>query len=219
MEKCCQCININFGKVRPSEPKTLCRGGHCWFSFRQIEKFTRFRRPCNLFFFFQVIASIGRLYTGFLHQRPRFNPKVRVVFSMGRSGTVTVFFFYKTASPHPSYSTSASYTLLSSLIKSTLRSSQYIIIILVLSWEITSGPTLGWDQNLWSLKNVRCLFVVYLMTLLFSDSGYIASNEWVISELWTWKDMEGTGCGLIFRYYPNTFLEGLRNTMKNPQLR
>jgi hypothetical protein len=39
-----------------------------------------------------------------------------------------------------------------------------------------------------------------------------------ISEWWLGKDSEGSGNGLILRYYPSICLEGLRKTMKNLSL-
>jgi hypothetical protein len=57
------------------------------------------------------------------------------------------------------------------------------------------------------------LFVVYLTTL-FRNSDYTMSNEMVISERWSGKDFEGSGHGLILRYYPGIRLEGQRKTMK-----
>jgi hypothetical protein len=56
-------------------------------------------------------------------------------------------------------------------------------------------------------------FVVYLTTL-FSDSKLLASDEGVISELWIVKDVEGSSRGLILRYYPEIYLQGLKKTTK-----
>jgi hypothetical protein len=39
-------------------------------------------------------------------------------------------------------------------------------------------------------------------------------NDKVISDWWIGKDLEGSGCGLILRYYPGSRLEGLSKTKK-----
>jgi hypothetical protein len=55
----------------------------------------------------------------------------------------------------------------------------------------------------------HCILFVLSVHSLFNDSYYIVSNEGVISERWIGKDVEGSGCGLILRYYPSIRLEGL----------
>jgi hypothetical protein len=52
---------------------------------------------------------------------------------------------------------------------------------------------------------------------LFNDAflDYTASNERVIGEWWTGKDVQVSSHGLILRYYPGICLEELRKTMKS----
>jgi hypothetical protein len=60
------------------------------------------------------------------------------------------------------------------------------------------------------------LFVCSLFNEAFSvTQDYIASNEGEINEWWVGRELEGSGCGLIFRYYPSICLEGLRQTTRN----
>jgi hypothetical protein len=58
---------------------------------------------------------------------------------------------------------------------------------------------------------MKVLFVVSSATF-FSNSEHKALNERVISEWWTGKDYEGSGCDLV--YCTSIRLEGLRKTMK-----
>jgi hypothetical protein len=44
----------------------------------------------------------------------------------------------------------------------------------------------------------------------------IASNDRVMSEVWIGKEFEGSGSGLIVRYYAGVCLEGLRKITENP---
>jgi hypothetical protein len=62
------------------------------------------------------------------------------------------------------------------------------------------------------ISRVFILFVVYLTML--SQWLNVASNELVLSEWWVGKDLEGSGRGLILRYYHGIRLEQLRKTMK-----
>jgi hypothetical protein len=58
----------------------------------------------------------------------------------------------------------------------------------------------AWRLFFFVMDVCSLIFAVYLTTL-FSNLGYIASNERVISEWWIGKDLEGSG-RLILRYYP-----------------
>jgi hypothetical protein len=66
-----------------------------------------------------------------------------------------------------------------------------------LPFEVASILTDFCKQKDLHLLTISFLFVVYLTTLL-SNWGCIASNESVISEWWIGKDLEGSGCDLIF---------------------
>jgi hypothetical protein len=53
------------------------------------------------------------------------------------------------------------------------------------------------------------------LTTPFNNEDYITLNERLIGKLWIGKDLEGSGHGLILRYYPCIRLGGLGKTIKN----
>jgi hypothetical protein len=60
---------------------------------------------------------------------------------------------------------------------------------------------------------VELLFVVYL-TMLFQWLR-LELHDGVSDKWWIRKDVGGSICGLILRYYPSICLEGLRKPIKN----
>jgi hypothetical protein len=57
-----------------------------------------------------------------------------------------------------------------------------------------------------------CLWVI--LRRFFSNQVYIASNDRVISERWTGKDLEGSDSGLFLWYYTDIHLDDWRKTVK-----
>jgi hypothetical protein len=74
-------------------------------------------------------------------------------------------------------------------------------------WKVMfSGVLQGGLEGRW---------VVYFTTL-FSVGGLYGVDNRIISEWWyIGKDLVGSSCGLILRYYPGIRLEGLRKNTKN----
>jgi hypothetical protein len=64
-----------------------------------------------------------------------------------------------------------------------------------------------------------CIYFIYtLLNDAFSVTQMlycIGWNEMMMGEWWIWKDIQGSGRGLILRFYPSICLEGMRKTTKN----
>jgi hypothetical protein len=90
--------------------------------------------------------------------------------------------------------------------------------------QIKNNKTYYSSGGLCSLKAVCVIyssvsqFIYLLICSLINDAllvtDYVPTNETIINEWWIWKGLEGSGLGLILRYYHGIRLEGLRETMK-----